>query len=93
MAPHTKKGNQRHWTVKIYDAKDQLHTEETCSTLTEVAQIFGLSRACDMSHFLYVPKDAAKRLMLQRWNVWFTVERAPAQLPEALLRVLKSVPT
>ena len=63
MLPHTKKGNQRHWTVKIYDAQDQLQMEKSCSTLTEVAQIFGLNQACDMSHFLYGPKDAAKRLM------------------------------
>lgn len=77
---------QPRWIVKIYDDQDKRVATKKCHTLADIAQLFGRSRACDLSHLLNekIDMNTRRNQMLKRWSVWFTVERAPNEMPLAI---------
>ncbi len=72
----------RGWTVTIFDKRDKRLCEKECATLAEVAALFGRGKACDLGHLIDRVSDDEKRRrqMLQRWKVWFTLERKVGQM-------------
>ncbi len=76
----------RSWLVTIFDKRDNKLCEKKCQTLAQVAQLFGRTKACDLSHLLYRVSDENKRKkqMLQRWGLYFTLERQHGPIPEQI---------
>ena len=78
------------WTVTIFDKEDKKIGEKECDTLSQIAALFGKTKACDLSHLLYRVADDEKRRrqMLQRFGVHFKVERRLAALPAGLRLII-----
>ena len=77
---------ERGWLVTIFDKSDKKVCDKTCQTLAQVAELFGKTKACDLSHLIYRVGDESqrKRQMLQRFGVWFTLARQHAAISEQL---------
>ena len=61
---------KRGWMVSVFDQKDKPLYEKRCSSLDDVAKLFGKKRACDLSHLIYKENaDKKREIMLKRWNV------------------------
>ena len=63
------------WLLTVYDDRDRVLEESTHETLNDVAAVFGLPRGNDLFRYRTDPDPRhARRLMLDRFRVWFTVE-------------------
>ena len=63
------------WLLTVYDDRDRVLEESTHETLNDVAAVFGLPRGNDLFRYRTDPAPRhARRLMLDRFRVWFTVE-------------------
>ena len=80
------------WQVIVFDRDDQKLFERYCSTLAEVAKLFGKQHGSDLSHLIYNTYDGDKRKqqMLKRWGVWFKLIRREPEIPSPLRQAIKS---
>ena len=63
------------WLLTVYDDRDRVLEESTHEALNDVAAVFGLPRGNDLFRYRTDPDPRhARRLMLDRFRVWFTVE-------------------
>ncbi len=78
------------WHLTIFDENDRVKHEGEYCTLNEIAQIFGLKRGSDLSH--YRGRDQswsrARELMLDRWGVYFIIEENDPEPPAELADIL-----
>ncbi len=80
--------------MSVYDANDKQTLCTKCKSLTEVAKLFGKEKACDISHLVYWKGDEARRreVMLNRWGLYFVLEREAASPPPSLVRAMQVDP-
>lgn len=62
------------WLVRIYNNINELIFEDEFHSLKEVARHFGMKSAPELNRFRVQNKEAKGR-MLDRFNVWFTIEQ------------------
>ncbi len=78
------------WHLTIFDETDKVKHEGEYCTLTEIAQVFGLKRGSDLSHYRGRDQsfDRARQLMLDRWGVFFVIEEMDLETPVELADIL-----
>lgn len=74
---------KKQWVLTIFDRDDVLIHCKRYGSLKEIAHIFGLHTGSDLLPYRK-QNERAQELMLERWGVWFDIDKEDQDLPEEL---------